>query len=569
MPMNPSNLEEIKVTDLDVFANPADLRQDLQALVDYVRSYEIKRGYRDNRIPQAHQQRLVKLMSDPASAAQKDQFGQARWMEHLDDVCLALKWVNYDTKGKYMGYSSSEPSFPDNFMKFDERQHRNFLDLPLQAQEQQILDVHLKAGEGCESEFFHRGTLGRLDSFDSRGCATGVVPTVAFSKVRRHLLELLAQCPPGVWFSTVSLLEHLLLHDPWFVIPKVIPDTVRKDSLRQGRYANNFVERKRGDWSDDNPILDKDPEGFAKVEGRFIERFLEGVPLVLGYTEVAYTRRKTETPIEPSRGLLPAFRITERLRQAVRREVAEPKVTVLPNFEVHVESPFFPARTEVQLSPLGELVQRGIVTVFKLTKPKVAAALAAQADQNAIETLKALTGRELPPNVEHELRDWAGHSEKFILYEGFGVLEGRREAAGADRFVVETISPNLALVHSADALYRHLEAAEQVPLRIRHSDNAFAAPAHVRSLMAPSAAPRSAPGKRPVKVKRSLRTTLWFADGEAHAAFCQLLLDDKCVLAVDRRALTVSYPPQAEPRVKECMRKLKETYTLAVEDIES
>ena len=566
--MNPSNLEEIKATDLDVFANPADLRQDLQALADYVQAHEIKRGYRDNRIPQAHQQRLIKTMSDPASAAKKDQFGEARWIEHLDAVCLALKWVSYDTEGKYMGYSSSEPSFPDNFMKFDERQHRNFLQLPLQAQEEQILDVHLKAGEVGASEFFSRSTLGRLDSFPSFGCATGVVPTIAFGKVRRHLLELLAQYPPGVWFSTASLLEHLRLHDPGFVIPKVIPDAVRKSTLREGRYAN-FVERKPGDWSHDKPISERDPEGFAKVEGRFVERFLEGIPLVLGYTEVAYTRSKTETPIEPSRGLLPAFRITERLRRAVRREVAEPKVTALPNFEVHVESLFFPARTEAQLRPLGELVQRGIVTVFKLTKPKVAAALAAQADQNAIETLKAVTGRELPLNVEHELRDWAGHSEKFILYEGFGVLEGRCEAAGADRFVVETISPSLALVRSAEALYRHLEAAEQVPLRIRHSDNALAAPAHVRSRMAPSAAPRSAPGKRPVKVKRSLRTTLWFADGEAHAAFCQLLLDAKCVLAVDRRALTASYPPQAEPQVKECLRKLKETYALAVEDIES
>ena len=47
------------------------------------------------------------------------------------------------------------------------------------------------------------------------------------------------------------------------------------------------------------------------------------------------------------------------------------------------------------------------------------------------------------------------------------------------------------------------------------------------------------------------------------------LLDAKCVLAVDRRALTVTYPPKAEPQVKECLRKLKETYTLAVEDIES
>jgi hypothetical protein len=120
MPMNPLNLQEVKATDLDVFVNPADLRQDLQALADYVRIHEIKRGYRDNRIPQAHQQRLLKLMSDPASAAKKDQFGDAKWIEHLDAVCLALKWVGYDTEGKYMGYSSSEPSFPDNFMEFDE-----------------------------------------------------------------------------------------------------------------------------------------------------------------------------------------------------------------------------------------------------------------------------------------------------------------------------------------------------------------------------------------------------------------------------------------------------------------
>jgi hypothetical protein len=566
--MNPSNLEEIKVTDLDVVANPSDLRQDLQALADYVRSYEIKRGYRDNRIPQAHQQRLLKLMSAPASAAQKNQFGDANWIEHLDDVCLRLKWVKYDTKGEYMGYSSSEPSFPDNFMKFDERQHRDFLDLPLQAQEQQILDVHLKEREVGASEFFSSGTLGRLDTFDAFGCATGVIPTIAFWQVRLHLLELLGECPPGVWFSTASLVDHLRSHDPWFVIPKDIPASVRKTTQHEGRYAN-FVERKRGDWSHRDPIWDKDPESFAKVEGRFIERFLEGIPLVLGYTEVAYTRRKTETPIEPSRGLLPAFRTTERLRRAMRREVAEPKVTVLPNFEVHVESLFFPARTETQLRPMGDLVQRGIVTVFKLTKPKVAAALAAQVDQNAIETLKALSGRELPPNVEHELRDWAGHSEKFILFEGFGVLEGRREAAVADRFVVETISPSLALVHSAETLYRRLEAAEQMPLRIRHSDNVLAGPPNARSQIAPSAAPRSAPAKRAVKVKRSLRTTLWFADGEAHAAFCQLLLDAKCVLASDRRALTVSYPHQAEPQVKECMRKLKETYTLTVEDMES
>ena len=48
--------------------------------------------------------------------------------------------------------------------------------------------------------------------------------------------------------------------------------------MSEGRYGN-FVERKRGDWGNRNPISDKDPEGFAKVEGRYLERFLEGIPL--------------------------------------------------------------------------------------------------------------------------------------------------------------------------------------------------------------------------------------------------------------------------------------------------
>ena len=137
-----------------------------------------------------------RLMSDPASAAQKDEFGEAKWIEHLDDVCWRQR-VKYDTEGQYMGDSSSEPSFPDNFMEFDERQHHTFLELPLQAQEEQILDVHLKASESGASEFFSRSTLGRLDSFPSFGCATGVVPTIAFWKVRQHLLELLADARPA------------------------------------------------------------------------------------------------------------------------------------------------------------------------------------------------------------------------------------------------------------------------------------------------------------------------------------------------------------------------------------
>jgi hypothetical protein len=407
-----------------------------------------------------------------------------------------------------------------------------------------------------------------LDQFDAWGSATGVVPTIPFDKIRRRLLALLAQCPVGIWLSTTSLIEYLRLYDPWFLIPKEVPASIKSRTLHNGRYAN-FIERKREDYGNRDPIPDSDPDGFAKVEGRFIERFLEGIPLVLGYTDVAYVKRKTETAIAPARGLLPAFRVTERLARAMRKEIAAPKVTVLPNFEVHVESLFFPVEAETKLRPLGELVQRGIVTVFKLSKTQVAAYMAAQPKEAAIDLLKNLSRRELPANVQQELRDWAGHSEKFVLYEGFGLLEGPRVANGVDPFVEEEISPDFALIRSAEKLYRLLDATEQVPVRIRHTNESLRSPANVRSRLAPKAAPPPAPVKKPVKIKRSVQTTLWFADAEAHTAFCQILLDAKCVVPTDKRALTVSYPRKAEPQIKECLTKFKQAYAVTMEDIET
>src|SRR5260370_6613780 len=167
--------------------------------------------------------------------------------------------------------------------------------------------------------------------------------------------------------------------------------------------------------------------------------------MVVGYTDLAYVNRWRESENEPSRGLSPAFRVTERLRRVMRKEVPAPKVTVLPNFEIHVESLFFPAQTEAQLRPLSDLVKRGVVSVFKLTKPKVAATLAAHPEQKPIETLQALSGRPLPANVREELGDWAGHSDTFILYEGFGLLEGQRQTGGKGHVVLQAHCTDPAL----------------------------------------------------------------------------------------------------------------------------
>ena len=150
------NLGETQVTDLDVFANPTDIRYDLHAFVEYARCHEIKRGHRDNRVPTGHQQRLAKLLSQPASEADMDKDKCFPWIEHVDQICLTLKFVNYDTEGVYAGYSSSEPSFPENFITVDEPAYERFLELPLPAQEERLLNVHLTCGERGH-EFLSRG----------------------------------------------------------------------------------------------------------------------------------------------------------------------------------------------------------------------------------------------------------------------------------------------------------------------------------------------------------------------------------------------------------------------------
>jgi hypothetical protein len=56
-----------------------------------------------------------------------------------------------------------------------------------------------------------------------------------------------------------------------------------------GRYGN-FHESKEA-WGHEIDIRERDPDSFERVEGRYVERFLEGIPLVLRYVDVAYARK--------------------------------------------------------------------------------------------------------------------------------------------------------------------------------------------------------------------------------------------------------------------------------------
>lgn len=582
--MTSIKIKTAEVKALDIVEGRWDVRRDLHAFVRYVMEHDIKRTHRENMLPKPHALRLARMMTHGSAAEDIEKEGESAWLDFIDWLCLLLGFVKYETKGVLSGWSSGEPSFPDNFMTADERRYKAFVRKPLRTQEKKILETLLNDADYGNNEFFVPGPLGRLDEFDSFGCACGVMPTLRFPRARKRLLELLAQCRAGVWYSVDSLVDWLGKNDPFFLIPEAVPASAGK---KAGDRYDNFKEYKMGrkeEWRrEEIKITETSPAAFKRVEGRFVERFLENIPLAMGYVDVAYARGGGKTgggrlsqsmAVTPSLGVLRAFRLTDRFLPAINGEIPEPEVTVLPNFEVHLDSAFYPAAAMADFLALADVVSEDVHTVFKLKKKKVAA-LSAKTDgdrPDAIAMLGELAVREPPPNVLAQIEEWMGHGRKVTFYEGFGLLEGVRQGAEAGRFVVERIMPGACIVHSPLKLFEQMEKALKVPLKIRHGDRALRRPPDWAQSLFPASAEARRPagaGRRKKRrvLKRTMHVTLRFPDAGIFDAFSKALLDRKCVLPTDREALTITYEKKHEKTIGAALRDLDKKYNMRVEDI--
>jgi len=561
-------VESIDVSRLDVATELPDLRRDLHVFVDYVRAREVKRSHRGNALSKADAKRLARLLSDHDAVREVNEEGSSAWIDFVDDIALQLGFVHYDTKGEYAGYTSQEPSFPDNYIEYRAKPYEQFLALKAADQESRLLKMLVYQGQGSASEFYRRGVLGRLVGFNQWGSAIGVITTLDFPAIRRFLLGLLAECPCGQWLSTASLVEHLKNHHRYLIIPAK-PRFKNEYETRSGRYGN-FHESEDA-WGHDIDVHESDPDGFERVEGRYAERFLEGVPLVLRYVDVAYARKPPKA-IYPQLGCLQALRVSDRLRRALKGRIAEPRVTVTPNFDVHVIAETYPAGVLAQLAPLCELVSEGTSIVLKLTKQKVAAARADSPDLDAASLLRGLCGGELPANVAHELFAWSEHGEKFALYVNCSVLEAEQDAPAADRFTIERVAEGIRLVRSPDKLFDELERGELMPVRIKHGDQAFAPlPKSAGTCFPKGSAGREKPRepKPSVMLTRMTRVQLVCPDRVLLGKLHSLLLERQCPVEIDLPNLTLTYSNQYESAVANAIRQLKTEYQLEIKDISS
>ena len=560
-------LARIDVNDPDVFTNPCDLRKDLHVFVDYVANRDVKRSTRGNNLPKVDARRLAKLITDPDAVEQVEANARGTWLGYVDWVVLKLGFVNYDTKGRYLGYSSREPSYPDNYIEYQEKKYNRFMALPLQDQEQLILNTLIEHYSYSENELLQTGVQGCLNTFDYSGCATRILPHLNFAKSRRLLLDILKGCESNVWYSVVSLVQYLKSKHPWFLIPEK-PHYKHPSDKRDGRYGN-FREGKR--YSDDYKTISvKDPNAFEKVEGRYVERFLEGIPLTLGYLSVAYDRSEDEK-IYPSMNKLKGFKLNQGFLRFMHKDISSPKVTVQPNFEIHVESPFYPAGIMAELAPLADIVSADTVSILKLKKKKVAAQLARDESLNVTDLLKDISGKKLPQNVLAELEEWAGHSQVFTLYDGFALLEGDKNLLFAKDFTVENITPSLRIVQSTEELFSKLEEQELVPLLVKHPEKFLKPlPNKARTIFAKITKARpERKRKKTFILKRKISITLHFPAKSLFEKCRKALIRQRVPVEVEPSANTITYLKQHKALVASTLKTLKKDYVIRIEDIDS
>ena len=567
------DLTQADIGELIVFSNQCDLRHDLHAFVKYVQERDVKRLHRSNELNKSDQKRLAKLMGDSYLAEEVELNGHSDWIDYVDRLALAFKFTNYDTEGTYMGCYSREPSYPDNYIDVKPKRYGEFVDLPLLEQEKKLLDMLVKHPLDGGNEFYDTSVLGRLSGFPSMGSATGIMPGLDFTGARQFLMKVLMSCTPGVWYTTTSLIRYLKEHHPFFIIPKN-PKYQHEGYAKEGRYGNFREQTKK--WGTETQITEGETNAFERVDGRFVERFLEGLPLILGYVEVAYSKAEYKGML-PEINQLQAFRVTDMFLHVMNNDVMKPKVTVQPNFEVHVESELYPVQFLAQLTKLADVVTKDRTNILKLQKTKVLTQLSENDGFDVIKLLENMSGQKLPQNVQIELEEWAGASEAFTLYENVVLLEGNKDLPKTDEFTIKSISPTIKIVRSPDELFTHLERKELIPLRIKHRSSAFTLlpsgavtvfpgrDTSASKAKAKSKAKTKTKAKKRVTIKRDVRITFHFPAKKLMEDFRNGLIATRCPVAADWSELTLSFDKRYETEVKKISKELLD-YTIKIED---
>ncbi len=513
-----------------------NLRRDLYLFVDLVRREGLKRAHRTNDIPKGPALKLARILSWEGEESWVKSEGSGLWSDLVSRLARSLGLVSFNVEGVYKGYTSMEPSFPDNEIEVEARAVAAWLARSPVQKEKAILE---KLVDDTGNEFFRSSTLHRGDArFDSLGCGIGPASRMPLGTIRRTLLGLLADQPHGVWIPVSVFVDLVRTSARDLILPPSLKkkplsdydrDRVRRGGKVseevEGRYSN-FRERVKDQWGrEGTQLTESTPNVFDRVEGRYLQYFLQEIPFLSGFVDLAMAPESRET-IWPPRESVRAFRTTSRLRQVVHGDpsLGRVSVTVLPTLEVLVEAPSWPERELEALRPFCEEVEEdGPIHRLRIDRKKtVAHAAANPKGASPREVLSRLSSRPLPSNVEVELDAAVGHSRKLTLYEDVALVEIRlpedRDAVTAElgKFSFDASPRGFVLSRNPRKTLDVLEQCLRIPTSVKHLEKRFAACDGPLGASTPKSPAGPAPAPRPRrKVKLSMTDVVAYRSGDA------------------------------------------------------
>ncbi|MEM1121627.1 MAG: hypothetical protein AAGJ18_14345, partial [Bacteroidota bacterium] len=127
------NTKEVKIQYIEY-----DFRRDIFLFMQYCQEHEIKRTVYGNILSKSEYKRIAKKLGRPELMDDYDKDMGQWWIDYLDEQAFKLEWINYDTEGVYLGYSSSRPAFQDNYIEVKETTYNRFLQLSGLEQEKYL-----------------------------------------------------------------------------------------------------------------------------------------------------------------------------------------------------------------------------------------------------------------------------------------------------------------------------------------------------------------------------------------------------------------------------------------------
>ena len=477
--------------------NDTHVRRDIYRFMNYIFEHGLQRSYRANQIPKGPAKKLAKILSyqDELASIEEDNCGY--WSDFISQLLMGMKLVTFDTKGEYMGYSSSELSYRDNFIKPCRDAWEKYLRLSSLDKEWAILGG---LNTITENEFHHDTTLlYHSRRFAGTGSAINAASKMNLPKIRSALLDILSQLKPDVWYSLPDLTAYLKENQFNLII-----DHSRRDNYTKENIYHCFFEYpiKDGDieWKG-REIQERQPDAFERVEGRYLTFFFEEIPFLMGFVNLAYDKdlgAQTQS-VSPYYGYLKAFSLTPKFFTVYGKDTSYNKttITVQANHEVVVQYSGY-AETQLQLfQKYGKLLKDDQSLIFCLEKKRVADRVAAGEDiESIIRELRVLSSSPIPQNIITEMESWGSYGEKITLYRGYSLLEVEREKlqelSHSDKphsdkphldkphldkpildDIEKSITPNIFLISSGEHIFQYLENHGYLPIKFQHHQKAF------------------------------------------------------------------------------------------------